>query len=57
MLPVTLWVFAKKMQVKALVDLGTNTSFINCTFVKQNHLTTYCHAAGIEQYVEEPNLH
>lgn len=40
-LPVTLWVYGKKVQAEALVDSGATTNFIDKTFVESNHLVTY----------------
>ena len=39
-IPVTLWVYGKKVQTEALVDSGATTNFIDKTFVEQNHLVT-----------------
>ena len=39
-LPVTLWVYGKKVQVEALVDSGATTSFINKSVVESNNLVT-----------------
>ena len=41
MLPVTLWVYGKKVQVEALIDSGATTSFINTTVVESNNLVTH----------------
>ena len=41
-IPVTLWVYGKKVQTEALVDSGATTNFIDKTFVEQNHLVTNC---------------
>ena len=40
-LPVTLWVYGKKVQVEALIDSGATTSFINTTVVESNNLVTH----------------
>ena len=39
-LPVTLWVYGKKVQTEALVDSGATTNFIDKKFVLKNHLVT-----------------
>ena len=41
MLPVTLWVFGKKLQAEALIDSGASTNFIDKSFVQSNNLVTY----------------
>jgi len=38
---VTLWVYGKKVQTKALVDLKATTNFINKAVVENNNLVTY----------------
>lgn len=40
-LPVTLWVYGKKVQVEALIDSGATTSFINSSVVESNNLVTH----------------
>ena len=40
-LPVTLWVHGKKVQVDALIDSGATSMFINQTIVDQHHLVIY----------------
>ncbi|PSS37026.1 hypothetical protein PHLCEN_2v1131, partial [Hermanssonia centrifuga] len=40
-LPVTLWVYGKKVQIEALVDSGATTLFINKSIVESNNLVTY----------------
>jgi len=40
-IPVILWVYRKKVQTKALVDLGTTTNFVNRVVVENNNLVTY----------------
>ena len=40
-IPVTLWVYEKKVQTKALVDLGATTDFINRVVMENNNLVTY----------------
>ena len=40
-IPVTLWVYGKKIQTKALVDSGATTNFINRVFVENNNLVKY----------------
>lgn len=37
-LPVTLWVYKKKVQTKALVDSGATTNLVNRVFVEKHHL-------------------
>jgi hypothetical protein len=39
-LPVTLWVYGKKVQVEALVDSGATSTFINKSVVREHHLVT-----------------
>ena len=38
---VILWVYSKKVQTEALVDLGATTNFVNRVFVKNNNLIKY----------------
>jgi len=40
-IPVTLWVYEKKVQTKALVDLGATTNFVDRVVVENNNLVTY----------------
>jgi len=40
-IPVTLWVYGKKVQTKALVDLGATTNFVDRVVVENNNLVTY----------------
>lgn len=40
-IPVTLWVYRKKVQAKALVDSGVMAMFINQDYVERNHLVTH----------------
>jgi len=40
-IPVTLWIYRKKVQTKALVDSGATTNFINRVVVENNNLVTY----------------
>jgi len=40
-IPVTLWVYNKKVQTKALVDLGATTNFVNRVVVENNNLVTH----------------
>jgi len=40
-IPVTLWVYGKKVQTKALVDLGTTTNFVDKVVMENNNLVTY----------------
>jgi len=40
-IPVTLWVYGKKVQTKTLVDLGATTNFVNRVVVENNNLVTY----------------
>ena len=37
----TLWVYRKKVQTKALVDLGATTNFVNRVVVENNNLVTH----------------
>ena len=38
---VTLWVYGKKVQTEALVDLGATTNFVDRVFVENNNLVKY----------------
>jgi len=40
-IPVILWVYGKKVQTKALVDLGATTNFVNRVVMENNNLVTY----------------
>jgi len=40
-IPVTLWVYGKKVQTEALVDLGANTNFVDKVVMKNNNLVTH----------------
>jgi len=40
-IPVTLWVYGKKVQTKALVDSGATTNFVDRVVVENNNLVTY----------------
>jgi len=40
-IPVTLWVYGKKVQTKTLVDLEATTNFIDRVVVENNNLVTY----------------
>lgn len=40
-IPVTLWVYRKKVQAEALVDSGATTMFINQNYIERNHLVTH----------------
>ena len=40
-IPVTLWVYSKKVQTEALVDLGATTNFVNRVIVENNNLVTH----------------
>jgi len=40
-IPVTLWVYEKKVQTKALVDSGATINFINRVVMENNNLVTY----------------
>jgi len=40
-IPVILWVYGKKVQTEALVDLEATTNFINRVVVENNNLVTY----------------
>jgi len=39
--PVTLWVYSKKVQTEALVDLGATINFVDRVVVENNNLVTY----------------
>jgi len=38
---ITLWVYGKKVQTKALVDSGATTNFVNRVVVENNNLVTH----------------
>jgi len=40
-IPVTLWVYDKKVQTKALVDSGATTNFVDRVVVENNNLVTH----------------
>ena len=40
-IPVILWVYGKKVQTKALVDLEATMNFVNSVVVENNNLVTY----------------
>jgi len=40
-IPVTLWVYGKKVQTEALVDLGATINFIDRVVMENNNLVTY----------------
>ena len=40
-IPVTFWVYSKKVQTEALVDLGATTNFVDRVFVENNNLVKY----------------
>ena len=40
LLPITLWVYGKKVQTKGLVDSGAMANFISHRFVQTNHLVS-----------------
>jgi len=40
-IPVTLWVYSKKVQTEALVDLGATTNFVNRVIMENNNLVTH----------------
>jgi len=40
-IPVILWIYRKKVQTKALVDLGATTNFVNRVVIENNNLITY----------------
>ena len=40
-IPVTLWIYGKKVQTKALVDSGATTNFVDRVFIKNNNLVIY----------------
>jgi len=40
-IPVTLWVYKKKVQTKALVDSEATTNFVNRVVMENNNLVTY----------------
>ena len=40
-IPVTLWVYEKKVQTEALVDSEATTNFVNRVVVENNNLVTY----------------
>jgi len=40
-IPVILWIYGKKVQTKALVDLGATTNFIDRVTMENNNLVTH----------------
>ena len=40
-IPVTLWVYRKKVQTEALVDSGATMNFVDRVVVENNNLVTY----------------
>jgi len=40
-IPVTLWVYGKKVQTKALVDSGATMNFVDRVIVENNNLVTH----------------
>jgi len=40
-IPVTLWVYSKKVQTKALVDLGATINFVDRVVMENNNLITH----------------
>jgi len=40
-IPVILWIYRKKVQTEALVDLGATTNFVNRVVIENNNLITY----------------
>ena len=40
-IPVILWVYSKKVQTKALVDLGATMNFIDRVVMEDNNLVTH----------------
>jgi len=38
---VTLWVYGKKVQTKALIDLGATTNFVDRVVMENNNLVTH----------------
>ena len=40
-IPVTLWVYGKKVQTEALVDSGATINFVNRVVVENNNLVTH----------------
>jgi len=40
-IPVTLWVYGKKVQTEALVDSEATTNFVDRVVVENNNLVTY----------------
>jgi len=40
-IPVTLWIYGKKAQTKALVDSETTTNFVNRVVMENNNLVTH----------------
>ena len=40
-IPVTLWVYSKKVQTEALVDLGATINFVNRVVIKNNNLVMH----------------
>jgi len=40
-IPVTLWVYGKKVQTEALVDLGATMNFVDRVVMENNNLVTH----------------
>jgi len=40
-IPVTLWVYGKKVQIEALVDSGATTNFVDRVVIENNNLVTH----------------
>jgi len=40
-IPVTIWVYSKKVQTEALVDLGATTNFVDRVIVENNNLVIH----------------
>jgi len=40
-IPVILWIYRKKVQTEALVDLGATTNFVDRVVIENNNLITY----------------
>jgi len=40
-IPVTLWVYRKKVQTKALINLRATINFVNKVVMENNNLVTY----------------
>ena len=56
-LQIMLWIYEKQVQVRALVDSGATTLFIDTDFVKKHRLVTSCleHSIKVTNADRTPN--